>query len=62
VSERIHDDEPDTSEAIVRALLAAGCPQWATLPLTYLRTSGTDNAMWRVHADGGGDVVVRLPR
>jgi aminoglycoside phosphotransferase (APT) family kinase protein len=63
VSERIHDDEPDTSEATVRALLAAQCPQWAARPLTYLATSGTDNAMWRAHArDGGDDVVVRLPR
>lgn len=62
VSQRIHDDEPDTSEATVRALLARQCPQWATRPLTYLATSGTDNAMWRVHAADGDDVVVRLPR
>ena len=62
VVERIHDDEPDTSEATVRALLSAQCPEWADLALTYLRTSGTDNAMWRVHVPSGGDVVVRLPR
>ena len=62
VSDRIHDDELDTTEATVRALLAAQCPAWATLPLTYLRTSGTDNAMWRVQATDGADVVVRLPR
>jgi aminoglycoside phosphotransferase (APT) family kinase protein len=62
VSERIHDDEPDTSEGTVRTLLAAQCPQWSDLPITYLRTSGTDNAMWRVHVPESADVVVRLPR
>jgi aminoglycoside phosphotransferase (APT) family kinase protein len=62
VSERIHDDELDTSEETVRAVLSAQCRQWAELPITYLRTGGTDNAMWRVHLPRGGDVVVRLPR
>ena len=62
VSELIHDEEPDTSEATVRALLAAQCPEWSKLALTYLRTSGTDNAMWRVDVPSGEDVVVRLPR
>jgi aminoglycoside phosphotransferase (APT) family kinase protein len=62
VSERIHDHEPDTSEATVRSLLAAQCPAWFGRPLTYLRTSGTDNAMWRVHTADHDDVVVRLPR
>lgn len=59
---RIHEDEPDTSEATVRTLLAAECPQWARLPMEYLDTSGTDNAMWRVHVVDAEDVVVRLPR
>lgn len=62
MNERIHDDEPDTSEPVVRVLLAAECPQWATAPLEYLKTSGTDNAMWRVQLEDGVDVVVRLPR
>jgi aminoglycoside phosphotransferase (APT) family kinase protein len=62
VAERIHDDEPDTTEATVSALLSAQCPEWADLALTYLRTSGTDNAMWRVRVPSGEDVVVRLPR
>jgi aminoglycoside phosphotransferase (APT) family kinase protein len=62
VSERIHDDEHDTSEATVRALLAAQCPGWSELSVSYLRTSGTDNAMWRVNVPDGADVVVRLPR
>ena len=62
MAERIHDDEQDTSESTVRALLSSQCPQWAGLRLTYLDTSGTDNAMWRVHVPSGDDVVVRLPR
>ncbi len=71
--EQIHDDEPDVSEPVVRALLAAELPQWAESPIEYLDTSGTDNAMWRVRLQGAGggqpsgrdwqpDVVVRLPR
>lgn len=64
MSDRIRDDEPDVSEPIVRALLDSQCQQWAALSLTYLETSCTDNAMWRVHLDDGDDVVVvvRLPR
>lgn len=62
MSTRIHDDEPDTSEPVVRALLAAQCPQWSSAPLEYLDTSGTDNAMWRVRLDGEADLTVRLPR
>ena len=62
VSERIHHDEPDTSESVVRTLLQAECPSWARSPMEYLATSGTDNAMWRLRADDGPDLVVRLPR
>lgn len=62
VAERIHDDEPDTSEPVVRMLLTAECPQWSASPIEYLKTSGTDNAMWRVHLGDQPDVVVRLPR
>ncbi|MEZ5381665.1 MAG: phosphotransferase [Microthrixaceae bacterium] len=62
MSERIHDDEPDTSEAVVRSLLGAECPQWAHSQIECLKTSGTDNAMWRVGIDHGPDVVIRLPR
>ncbi len=62
VTERIHDDEPDTSEWVVRSLLEAECPAWAGLPLECLRSSGTSNAMWRLRHSTGPDVVVRLPR
>jgi aminoglycoside phosphotransferase (APT) family kinase protein len=62
VSERIHDDEPDTSEPVVRALLRSELPNWAESPVEYLTTSGTDNAMWRIRTGELLDVVVRLPR
>ncbi len=62
VVHQIHDDEPDTSGAVVRALLATECPQWANLRLQYLDTSGTEHAMWHGRVDGGDDIVVRLPR
>jgi aminoglycoside phosphotransferase (APT) family kinase protein len=62
VSERIHDDEPDTSGPVVTSLLEAECPQWAQSPIEYLKTSGTDNAMWRISVDDGPDMVIRLPR
>lgn len=62
MNHRIHDDEPDTSEEVVRKLLRAELPQWADSPIEYLATSGTDNAMWRIRTDGTPDVVARLPR
>lgn len=64
MSAPIHDDEPDVSEPVVRALLDAERPEWAGLPIASLDTSGTDNAMWRVRtADPAeADVIVRLPR
>lgn len=51
----------DTSEPVVRALLADECPQWANVGLQQLESSGTEHAMWRADVDGGG-IVVRLPR
>jgi aminoglycoside phosphotransferase (APT) family kinase protein len=62
VTDKIHDHETDTSEAVVRALLSEQCAEWSDLPLSYLRTSGTDNAMWRIHCAHMTDLVVRLPR
>jgi aminoglycoside phosphotransferase (APT) family kinase protein len=62
VTDKIHDHETDTREAVVRALLSEQCAEWSDLPLSYLRTSGTDNAMWRIHCAHMTDLVVRLPR
>lgn len=55
---RIHDDEPDTGRATVRLLLAEQAPDLAALALRPLRSSGTENALYRL----GDHLVVRLPR
>jgi aminoglycoside phosphotransferase (APT) family kinase protein len=55
---RMHDDELDLDDTLVRRLLGAQVPQWADLPLERVVSSGTDNAMFRL----GDDMVVRLPR
>jgi aminoglycoside phosphotransferase (APT) family kinase protein len=62
VTEKIHDHETDTSELVVRTLLQEQCAEWSDRPISYLRTSGTDNAMWRIHCAHMTDLVVRLPR
>jgi len=54
----MHADEIDTDVALVRRLLAAQFPEWATLPIEPVRSAGTDNALYRL----GQDMVVRLPR
>ncbi|MEM9565474.1 MAG: phosphotransferase [Actinomycetota bacterium] len=59
--EPIHDRETDTGEGVVRALLRRHLPGEAGRPLTPIRSSGTDNAMWRL-AGSARQLVVRLPR
>jgi aminoglycoside phosphotransferase (APT) family kinase protein len=54
---RIHADELDIDEPLVRALLAEQFPQWAELPLVRAG-DGTVNAIFRL----GDDLSVRLPR
>jgi aminoglycoside phosphotransferase (APT) family kinase protein len=58
VPTRMHDDEVEVDEALVRRLLAAQLPALAGLPLAVVEPWGTDNAIWRL----GADLVVRLPR
>ncbi|MET9604945.1 aminoglycoside phosphotransferase family protein [Streptomyces sp. NPDC006512] len=55
---KMHADEVDIDAALVGRLVAAQFPQWAALPVTPVRSAGTDNAMYRL----GEDMVVRLPR
>ena len=54
----MHVDELDIDESLVHRLLAEQFPDWAGLPLERLRSSGTDNALYRL----GDEMVVRLPR
>ena len=54
----MHVDEVSTDVELVRGLLASQLPEWASLPLERVPSSGTDNALYRL----GDDMVVRLPR
>ena len=51
-------DEVPIDTALVRGLIGSQFPQWAALPLAPVRSSGTDNAIYRL----GEDKAVRLPR
>jgi aminoglycoside phosphotransferase (APT) family kinase protein len=58
MSTRMHADELDIDEGLVRHLLAEQMPELAGRPLTKVEPWGTDNAIWRL----GDDLVLRLPR
>jgi len=55
---RMHRDEIDVDEPLVRRLLVTQLPELGELPLAKVEPWGTDNAVWRL----GDDLVVRLPR
>jgi len=55
---RMHEDELELDEALVRRLLAEQFPHWSDLPLRRIEPSGTDNAVFRL----GAELSVRLPR
>src|SRR4051812_16837022 len=54
----MHPDEVPTDEALVAQLITAQFARGRGLPITPVRSSGTDNAMYRL----GEHWVVRLPR
>lgn len=55
---KMHVDEVETNEDLVRRMLVAQFPQWADLAITPVPSAGTDNALYRL----GEDMTVRLPR
>ncbi|MYS20610.1 Predicted kinase, aminoglycoside phosphotransferase (APT) family [Streptomyces sp. DvalAA-14] len=55
---KMHADEVDTDEELVRRLLAAQFPRWAGLPVEPVASAGTVNAVYRL----GDAMAVRLPR
>jgi len=57
-SPRLHADEVDIDDAVVAGLLRFQFPEWAGLPLHRVRSTGTDNAIYRL----GDDMAIRLPR
>ena len=61
--DRIHDEEVDTSEGVLRSLLRDQRPDWAGLPASRIDATGTSNTLWRLQTrPQRPDVVVRLPR
>lgn len=55
---KLHSDEVDVDEVLVRRLLSAQAPAWADLPLHLVEPAGSDNVVIRL----GDELVVRLPR
>ena len=54
----MNPDEVDIGVRLVRRLIGRQFPRWAALPVTKVRSAGTDNAIFRL----GADMAVRLPR
>ena len=54
----MHADELDIDLSLVARLIARQFPQGADLPLSPVRSTGTDHAIYRL----GDDMAVRLPR
>jgi aminoglycoside phosphotransferase (APT) family kinase protein len=54
----MHADETPIDESLVRGLLARQFPQWATLPIEKVTSTGTVNAIFRL----GDRIAARLPR
>ena len=55
---RMHDDEVDVDDDVVRRLVAAQLPRFAGRELTRIEAWGTDHVIFRL----GGDLSVRLPK
>lgn len=55
---KMHADEITIDVALVHSLITEQFPQWAHLPLSYVPSSGTDHALYRL----GSDMAIRLPR
>ena len=54
----LHDDELLIDLSLVRALIDRALPEYASLPLSRLRVSGSTNALFRL----GDELLVRMPR
>ena len=58
VVDNLHDDELRVDVRLVRALVDGALPEYASLPLSPLGSSGSSNALFRL----GDEFLVRLPR
>jgi aminoglycoside phosphotransferase (APT) family kinase protein len=57
-SEKMHADELEIDEELVRPLITEQFPDWSNLELHRIEPSGTDNAIFRL----GEELSVRLAR
>ena len=55
---RMHIDELEVDEALVRRLLVEQFPEWSDLPLSRVEPAGTDNAIFRL----GDELSLRFAR
>ncbi|MHB8467758.1 MAG: phosphotransferase, partial [Acidimicrobiales bacterium] len=55
---RMHADEVDVNDDLIRGLISTQFPQWAGLALRRMPSTGTDNAIYRL----GRHLGVRVPR
>ncbi len=55
---KMHENELDIDEHLVKKLLADQFPEWAHLPVKRISSSGTDNAIFKF----GDDTLIRVPR
>lgn len=55
---KMHEGEIPADAAVARRLLSEQFPRWTALPLTPIRSHGTDHHIFRL----GSDLAVRLPR
>lgn len=55
---KIHADQLEMDDLLVRRLVAEQFPHWAELPVTAVASSGTENAIYRL----GDEMAVRLPQ
>lgn len=58
MTNRLHENEIEIGETLVEKLLASQFPDFASLPITSMSTSGSSNLQFRL----GNDLLVRLPR
>jgi aminoglycoside phosphotransferase (APT) family kinase protein len=57
MARKMHDDQIDSNAALVHSLLSVQFPRWANLSIEAVRSTGTDNALYRL----GNEMVVRMP-
>lgn len=55
---KMHENELEIDASFASKLIETQCPQWSGLPIVPIKSSGTDNALFRL----GNEYIIRLPR